>query len=244
MAEKQNISPWDLLEGHKNPAPLMWKWFGAVRVERKPTRQEETYSSLLWHTHNSLIKSSDYFLDAPQIPQEDLDPPASMTLPAGNPINNQMPNVMQNNNNPTGPHVQMNNQNQNNMMNNFGAQQHNNVMNTPLSQQNPMGPPMMSQGVAGGSHHGMMDMKPVLGHSAHPMMNPNPMQAAQSGQPPPMDAMRGQIPGPQGANMPPHMAAQHIGPPGPGGMVPGGPMRSQNAGGCSRTDPTILIADS
>ncbi|MBM6588391.1 hypothetical protein, partial [Streptococcus pneumoniae] len=36
VAEKQKVSPWDLLEGHKNPSPLSWTWFGAVRIERKP----------------------------------------------------------------------------------------------------------------------------------------------------------------------------------------------------------------
>ncbi|XP_028966939.1 mediator of RNA polymerase II transcription subunit 12-like protein [Galendromus occidentalis] len=231
VAEKQNISPWDLLEGHKNPAPLMWKWFGAVRVERKPTRQEETYSSLLWHTHNSLIKSSDYFLDPPQIPQEDLDPPPSISMPASKPMSNQLSNVMQNNNGPTGPHVPITNQNQNNLMNNYGAQQHNNVMNTPISQQNAMGPPMMGQGVPGGPHHGMMDIKPVMAHPNHSMMASNPIQAGQSGQPPQIEGMRGQIPGPQGTNMPPHMGPQHIGPQGPG-MVPGGPMAAQNTRGC------------
>ena len=27
VAEKQKVSPWDILEGHKNPAPLSWHWF-------------------------------------------------------------------------------------------------------------------------------------------------------------------------------------------------------------------------
>jgi hypothetical protein len=29
VSEKQLISPWDLLEGHKNPAPLSFHWFQA-----------------------------------------------------------------------------------------------------------------------------------------------------------------------------------------------------------------------
>jgi mediator of RNA polymerase II transcription subunit 12 len=75
-SEKQRISPWDLLEGHKNPAPLSWAWFGAVRLERKPLSYEDTHRLLKFHTH-SLIKPASYFLEPPPLPQEDLiDPPA------------------------------------------------------------------------------------------------------------------------------------------------------------------------
>jgi mediator of RNA polymerase II transcription subunit 12 len=39
VSEKQLISPWDLLEGHKNPAPLSFHWFQAglekTRVKKK-----------------------------------------------------------------------------------------------------------------------------------------------------------------------------------------------------------------
>lgn len=74
MFEKQRVSPWDLLEGHKNPAPLSWSWFGAVRMERKPLWYEDTHRLLKYHTH-SLLKSPAYFLDPPPLPPEDLDPP-------------------------------------------------------------------------------------------------------------------------------------------------------------------------
>ena len=37
VSEKQKVNPWDILEGHKNPAPLSWTWFGAVKYERKPS---------------------------------------------------------------------------------------------------------------------------------------------------------------------------------------------------------------
>lgn len=74
MFEKQRVSPWDLLEGHKNPAPLSWSWFGAVRMERKPLWYEDTHRLLKYHTH-SLLKSPAYFLDPPPLPVEDLDPP-------------------------------------------------------------------------------------------------------------------------------------------------------------------------
>lgn len=80
VAETQKVSPWDLLEGHKNPAPLSWAWFGAVRLERKPLRQEEGHRLLLWHTH-SLKKSSNYYLDPPPLPPEDLDPCPEKQLP-------------------------------------------------------------------------------------------------------------------------------------------------------------------
>lgn len=74
VSEKQKVSPWDLLEGHKNPAPLSWSWFWAVRMERKPLRHEESHRLLLWHTH-SLKKPSSYYLEPPPLPAEDLEPP-------------------------------------------------------------------------------------------------------------------------------------------------------------------------
>lgn len=39
------------MEGHKNPSPLSWAWFGAVRIERKPLRYEQDFRRLLHHTH-------------------------------------------------------------------------------------------------------------------------------------------------------------------------------------------------
>lgn len=45
-AEKQKLSPWDLLDGHRNPAPLSWAWFGATRLERKPLKYEEAHRLL------------------------------------------------------------------------------------------------------------------------------------------------------------------------------------------------------
>ena len=68
------ISPWELLEGHKNPAPLSLSYFGAVRVERKPPKYEEEYRLLLNHTH-SLRKSPSHYLDPPPLPPEELEPP-------------------------------------------------------------------------------------------------------------------------------------------------------------------------
>lgn len=82
VSEKQFVSPWDLLEGHRNPAPLSWAWFGAVRMERKP-RVEEAHRALLWHTHGALARPLSYFLDPPPLPPEDLilEPPPHPHLP-------------------------------------------------------------------------------------------------------------------------------------------------------------------
>lgn len=74
VCDKQRVSAWDLLEGHKNPAPLSWSWFSAVRVERKPLWYEENHRMLKFHTH-SLVKSASYYLEPLPLPPEDLEPP-------------------------------------------------------------------------------------------------------------------------------------------------------------------------
>lgn len=74
MTEKQRVSAWDILEGHKNPVPLSWAWFGAVRLERKPLWYEENHRLLKYHTH-SLVKPSSYFLEPLPLPPEDMEPP-------------------------------------------------------------------------------------------------------------------------------------------------------------------------
>jgi hypothetical protein len=53
VCEKQRISPWDLLEGHKNPAPLSFHWFQA---------QIYTYSRY-WIAVNSLVRAMEGSLD-------------------------------------------------------------------------------------------------------------------------------------------------------------------------------------
>lgn len=58
---KQKISAWDLMEGHKNPAPFAWSWFGAVRIERRPSRYEQEFRKLLHHTHIRR-KPNSYFI--------------------------------------------------------------------------------------------------------------------------------------------------------------------------------------
>lgn len=80
VTEKQRVSAWEILEGHKNPAPLSWAWFSAVRMERKPLWYEENHRLLKYHTH-SLMKQSSYFLEPLPLPPEDMEPP--MEKPVG-----------------------------------------------------------------------------------------------------------------------------------------------------------------
>ncbi|XP_065336450.1 mediator of RNA polymerase II transcription subunit 12 isoform X5 [Cloeon dipterum] len=81
VQEKQRISPWDLLEGQKNSAPLSWAWYVGVRVERKPLWFEDTHRLLRFHTH-SLQKPASYYLEPPPLPPEDLidEPPAEKKI--------------------------------------------------------------------------------------------------------------------------------------------------------------------
>ncbi|XP_037934116.1 mediator of RNA polymerase II transcription subunit 12-like [Teleopsis dalmanni] len=73
ISDKQRISVWDILEGQKNPAPLSWVWFGAVKLERKPLAYEEAHRNLKYHTH-SLVKPSSYFYEPLPLPPEDIEP--------------------------------------------------------------------------------------------------------------------------------------------------------------------------
>lgn len=73
MTDKQRVSNWDILEGMKNPAPLSWAWFGAVRLERKPLTCEDNHRLLKYHTHN-LQRPASHYLDPPPLPPEDLEP--------------------------------------------------------------------------------------------------------------------------------------------------------------------------
>lgn len=61
--EKQKVHAWDLIEGNsKNPAPLSWAWFGAVKMERRPLKYERGHDLLKYHTHN-LAKPRQFFYD-------------------------------------------------------------------------------------------------------------------------------------------------------------------------------------
>ena len=73
LSEKVKISPWDILEGFKNPAPLSWAWFGSVKHDRKPLRMEEAFAELKYVNTASVEKKKEYFLEPPPLPQEDLE---------------------------------------------------------------------------------------------------------------------------------------------------------------------------
>ena len=46
LVDKQKVSPWDLLEGHRNPAPLSWSWFAAIKLERSISKYEEVFKMM------------------------------------------------------------------------------------------------------------------------------------------------------------------------------------------------------
>lgn len=73
VSELQEVSPWDLIEGHKNPSPLSWPWFGAIRLEQKPLRADENNRLMSWHTH-TVRHSTAYFC---QVPNTDDGPPSA-----------------------------------------------------------------------------------------------------------------------------------------------------------------------
>lgn len=71
VSTKQKVSPWDLFEGQKNPAPLSWAWFGTVRVDRKVIKYEEQHHLLLNHTHPKPRPPSYYLEPLPLPPEEE-----------------------------------------------------------------------------------------------------------------------------------------------------------------------------
>ncbi|XP_033116793.1 mediator of RNA polymerase II transcription subunit 12-like protein [Anneissia japonica] len=75
VSTKQKVNPWDMLEANKNPAPLSWPWFGAVRMERKPLKYMEQYRLNLYHDHDH-TKPDAYYLQPPQLPADEEPPPA------------------------------------------------------------------------------------------------------------------------------------------------------------------------
>ncbi|XP_062901407.1 mediator of RNA polymerase II transcription subunit 12-like protein isoform X1 [Mobula hypostoma] len=80
VSTKQKVNPWDLFEGHKNPAPLSWAWFGTVRVDRKVIKYEDQHHLLLYHTHPK-PKPRSYYLEPLPLPPEDEDePPTPVSL--------------------------------------------------------------------------------------------------------------------------------------------------------------------
>lgn len=85
--EKQKVNTWDLIEGNsKNPAPLSWSWFGAVKMERKPLKYERGFELLKYHTHN-LAKQRSFFYEsikvqepAPMIQNDNQNMTANMNV--------------------------------------------------------------------------------------------------------------------------------------------------------------------
>uniref|UniRef100_A0A8B9THL9 Mediator complex subunit 12L n=1 Tax=Anas platyrhynchos TaxID=8839 RepID=A0A8B9THL9_ANAPL len=77
VSTKQKVSPWDLFEGHKNPAPLSWAWFGTVRVDRKVIKYEEQQHLLLYHTHPKPKPRSYYLEPLPLPPEEEEEEPTT-----------------------------------------------------------------------------------------------------------------------------------------------------------------------
>ncbi|XP_069844855.1 mediator of RNA polymerase II transcription subunit 12-like protein isoform X2 [Dipodomys merriami] len=77
VSTKQKVSPWDLFEGQKNPAPLSWAWFGTVRVDRRVIRYEEQHHLLLYHTHPTPKPRSYYLEPLPLPPEEEEEEPTS-----------------------------------------------------------------------------------------------------------------------------------------------------------------------
>uniref|UniRef100_A0A8C3PJG5 Mediator complex subunit 12L n=1 Tax=Calidris pygmaea TaxID=425635 RepID=A0A8C3PJG5_9CHAR len=77
VSTKQKVSPWDLFEGHKNPAPLSWAWFGTVRVDRKVMKYEEQQHLLLYHMHTKPKPRSYYLEPLPLPPEEEEEEPTT-----------------------------------------------------------------------------------------------------------------------------------------------------------------------
>uniref|UniRef100_A0A8D2Q7F1 Mediator complex subunit 12L n=1 Tax=Varanus komodoensis TaxID=61221 RepID=A0A8D2Q7F1_VARKO len=81
VSTKQKVSPWDLFEGSKNPAPLSWAWFGTVRIDRKVIKYEEQQHLLLYHTHPK-PKPRSYYLEPLPLPPEEEEEEEEPTTPA------------------------------------------------------------------------------------------------------------------------------------------------------------------
>lgn len=75
--DKQKVNTWDMLESNsKNPAPLSWAWFGAIKMERRPLKYERSYHLLKYHAHN-LTKPRSYYYEPLVIPPNDVVTPQS-----------------------------------------------------------------------------------------------------------------------------------------------------------------------
>ncbi|XP_070173165.1 mediator of RNA polymerase II transcription subunit 12-like protein isoform X2 [Littorina saxatilis] len=74
VGQKIKMSPWEVIEGHKNPAPISWSYFGAIRLEKKTLTHEDQHRLLMFHTH-SLRQPDSHYMEPPPLPPEELEPP-------------------------------------------------------------------------------------------------------------------------------------------------------------------------
>jgi mediator of RNA polymerase II transcription subunit 12 len=58
------------LEGFRNPFPLPWTLFNAIKMDRKTLTAELICQQMSWHSHMS-PKPIEYFLDPPPVPLEE-----------------------------------------------------------------------------------------------------------------------------------------------------------------------------
>ena len=145
VSEKQKLSPWDILEGHKTPAPLSWAWFGASKQERKNMRYEEGFHELKYASL-AMEKPKSYYSDPPPLPPEDLEPASSQNKDTAkaDPMRGAQPNMMGMQGGPPG------------MMNQPGMPYYNNpqMMGPGGYRGGPMGPGMNNQQPMGGGGPG------------------------------------------------------------------------------------------
>ena len=76
---RQKISPWELIEGYKNPAPMAFSWFGAVRIERKPLPYQ---TDLARSAHHNFVKKRplSYYINPPDDSDDE-------SIDLGSPVN-------------------------------------------------------------------------------------------------------------------------------------------------------------
>ncbi|XP_055337250.1 mediator of RNA polymerase II transcription subunit 12-like protein [Paramacrobiotus metropolitanus] len=80
VSYKVKLNPWEVLEGFRNPFPMSWSFFRAIRTERKLLSSELQYRVAIWHTHPS-PRPLEYYLESPHVPvEEDMPAPEKMVV--------------------------------------------------------------------------------------------------------------------------------------------------------------------
>ena len=82
VGQKIKMSPWEVIEGHKNPAPISWSYFGAIRLEKKTLTHEDQHRLLMYHTH-SMRQPDSHYMQPPPLPPEELQPPPEKVVSTG-----------------------------------------------------------------------------------------------------------------------------------------------------------------